>query len=164
MDENIKNRIKRMAKSMSKKRSAKDAIADVLDKDRIAEVSPDEITPNTTSAVNKSKDLDKCNCEGDCDCECDSPKDDLEKGEKVIKDILSKFEAISKAYLAKMELKKGKMASMGERKTVEIYDKAKKGYRDTKSPFSNMKTRKMDEKEKNIKNKTKEQPLAASEK
>mgnify|MGYP006928176880 CR=1 FL=1 len=108
MDQHIKNRIQKMAKSMSnsvKKAKASSVIADVLDKDNVAEVSPDEVAPNKSGVLTKSKGKKKLEkCGDDKDCGCGKPAD-FEKGEKFVKDLLTKFESISSAYLKKKEIK-----------------------------------------------------------
>lgn len=105
MDKYIKTKIEKLVKSMQKsvkKVKEENVIKDVLDADRIAEVSPDDIAANKTGTLNKGKEKDLEKCSDDPDCECNE-EDNIKKGEDFITDILSKFEVISNAYLKKQE-------------------------------------------------------------
>jgi len=90
MNDSLKEKIETLTKSMYrnvkkaknkhiKKVKEKDAIKDLFDKDRVAEMSPDDVPANKTSTLNKGK--------------------SIEKHEEFVFDFLNKFEKISKAYL-----------------------------------------------------------------
>lgn len=93
--------LKEMKKAIKKVRE-KNAVEDVLDSDRHAEMSPDSI-PSAGGSVMEKKKKD-CNCkresEEDCECEETAPMD---KTEEVVKSIMDNFKRISDAYLAKKE-------------------------------------------------------------
>ena len=172
MDKYIENRVQKLVEKMEKglkskgKNLAEKVVDEVLDGDSIAETPEDKLAPDSSSAVNKSqkkkmekcKDVDDC----DCDCECDESPAELEKGEKLIKDIISKFEVISKAYLAKME--KNRMATRDElapkRKQKQLEEKQKQ-IRESMKPWKNAKLESPPE-ERNINNITPEMKRVAS--
>tara|TARA_R100000951_G_scaffold112718_1_gene113470 strand:- start:2422 stop:2964 length:543 start_codon:yes stop_codon:yes gene_type:complete len=84
MDDKLKGKVSTLVKSMYKnvqksKVKTKDVIEDVLDEDRIAEISPDDVAPNKSGTLKKGK--------------------EIKKGEDFVADFLNKFEKISKAYL-----------------------------------------------------------------
>jgi len=89
MDKYLKAKAEKLAKSMykstkkaklSQETKSKTPIEDVLDDNELAEVDPDELTPNTTGTMTK--------------------------GDKFVKNILNKFEEISLAYLKKQKKSK----------------------------------------------------------
>lgn len=91
--------LKEMKKAVKKVRK-KNAIDDVLDSDRVAEMSD---TPSGTEGVMRKKKED-CNCKGeskeDCECEEAAPMD---KAEEIVKSIINNFKKISDIYLEKKE-------------------------------------------------------------
>jgi hypothetical protein len=99
MDKN--NILKEMKKAVKKVRK-KNAIEDVLDNNRVAEMSADSIE-NSKQGVMSKKD-EECNCKGEKDCECDSD-DVIHKTEYLVKSIINNFKNISDFYLAKKENK-----------------------------------------------------------
>jgi hypothetical protein len=67
MDKDIKNRVDRLVKSMYKafeKASKKDVVADVMDSNRLSQVSPDAVAAPKGGTLNKAKKLDKRCWEG----------------------------------------------------------------------------------------------------
>ena len=145
MDKYIENRVQKLVEKMEKglkskgKNLAEKVVAEVLDGDSIAETPEDKLAPDSSSAVNKSqkKKMEKCKDVDDCDCECDESPAELEKGEKLIKDIISKFEVISKAYLAKMEMKKGITQVAKPEQLAEL--RQKKQLKERMTPWKNAK-------------------------
>lgn len=97
-----KNNILKSMKKAIKKVKEKNAIEDVLDSDRYAEMSSDSIPASRGGVMEKKK--EDCNCKGeseeDCECEEAAPMD---KAEEVVKSIMNNFKKISDAYLAKKE-------------------------------------------------------------
>lgn len=107
MDKYLEERIGKLKKSLYKniqKASKKDVIKDVLDSDNIAKISPDSVAPDKGSVVKKNKD-EECECEDKKKCECEEAapleKPGMHKSEKVARDILDNFKAISDVYLKK---------------------------------------------------------------
>lgn len=122
MDDFLKNRVQKLVKAMKSKVRHKNAVEDVLDANRIAEMGHDSIPPNKTPAV-LNKDDDECDCKDKDKCECDeiAPCDDeIEKAEKFVKSVLKNFKVISDAYIQKLE--KGRMATDAEKRQLG-YDK-----------------------------------------
>jgi len=94
MDKDISNKIEDLVKSMYKTVKAlkkKNALEDVLDEDRVAEVDPDLVPADRTGSLNKKK------------------KEEVKKTEDFVKSVMDNFEVISKAYMmekAKIDTKK----------------------------------------------------------
>ena len=109
MDSYLKQKVEELVKSMkSKVVEHKDAIDDLVDPNRIAEMGANSVATNRTSAVlqRNEDEEEECNCKGEKDCECDkvAPADDeMEKAEKFIKSVIKNFKAISEAYIQKKE-------------------------------------------------------------
>jgi flagellar motility protein MotE (MotC chaperone) len=90
--------LKQMKNAVNKVRE-KNAVDDVLDSDRIAEMASDSV-PSSKQGVMSKKDED-CNCKGEEGCECDDAQ--MDKAEQVVKSIIDNFKKISNAYMAKKE-------------------------------------------------------------
>lgn len=133
MDKEFDEKIKKMVKSMYKtvqNMKQKDAISDVLDKDKIAQMSPDSIPSGKTGALNKNKekmkkDMKKFLALGGTQTSGQNPTSSTSQGkppppapgtsiadqigfgknEIFVKDMMKNFEKISKAYLEKMNKK-----------------------------------------------------------
>jgi hypothetical protein len=120
MDDFLKDRADKLIKSMYKAVMEKSVPKDVFDSDKIANVNPDEVAVGASSAMKKKKDED-CDCKDKNDCECEdiAPVDDeMEKREKFVKSVMDSFKAVSNAYLKKMELEKGRMATNREMQPI----------------------------------------------
>lgn len=111
MDSYLKQKVEELVKSMkSKVVEHKDAIEDLVDPNRIAEMGANSVATNRTSAVlQRNEDEEECKCKGEKDCECDKTDDEMEKAEKFVKSIMDSFKEISSAYLKKMEMEKAKV-------------------------------------------------------
>lgn len=100
----------------------KNAIEDVMDSNRVAEIPLDEIPSGKSGVIQKSK---ECECEKeekDCDCE-----EKIDKKKDLIKNITKNFRIISEAYLEKMESKYPKLPESPDfDKLKEETDKRKK--------------------------------------
>ena len=174
MNKKIENKVQALVKSMYKsvKKSTEEGIiADLMDSDRIAEISPDDVPKSKSGTLNKTK---KKKEESEDECL-------VEKGENFMKSFVEGFEAISKAYLEKDEfkgssrkdIKKEIRARADRRKTDKLSDKLTADLEnDTKNEHPKRERRLKDREAK--KEPTKEQaipssknleyPMAASEK
>lgn len=108
MDSYLKQKVEKLVKSMkSKVVEHKDAIEDLADPNRIAEMGANSVATNRTSAVlQRNEDEEECKCKGEKDCECDkvAPVDDeMEKAEEFIKSVIKNFKTISEFYIQKKE-------------------------------------------------------------
>lgn len=106
MDKDLQERIDRLVKSV--KNIKENAIKDVLDGDRVAEVDPDDVGANTGPVMNK----EECECEGnskeECECEeelTEEEKKSIKKTEEVAKTIMEGLKAVKEAYFKKKNKK-----------------------------------------------------------
>lgn len=113
MNKEIDEKIKKMVKSMYKtvqNMKEKDAISDVLDKDRIAEMSPDSIPSGKSGILNKNKEKMKKDMKKDVSnlLGIDPSQGEnmsVNKNEEFVKDLMKSFTKISSAYIEKMSKK-----------------------------------------------------------
>jgi hypothetical protein len=77
--------LKSLYKNVNKLKQKKNAIEDVLDSNRMAEVNPDDVPTGSSGILNKAK------------------KEEVKKNEEIAQKLLKNLETISKAYKSKME-------------------------------------------------------------
>jgi hypothetical protein len=77
--------LKSLYKNVNKLKQKKNAIEDVLDSNRTAEINPDDIPAGSSGILNKAK------------------KEEVKKNEEIAQKLLKNLETISKAYKSKME-------------------------------------------------------------
>lgn len=97
-----KNKALQEMKKAIKRVRKKNAIDDVLDNNRYAEMSSDSEPGSKTGVMEKKQDCDcKDKSKEDCECEEAAPMDKNE----IVKSIINNFKKISEAYLEKKEKK-----------------------------------------------------------
>ena len=77
--------LKSLYKNVKRLKQKKNAIEDVLDSNRTAEINPDDIPAGSSGILNKAK------------------KEEVKKNEEIAQKLLKNLETISKAYKLKME-------------------------------------------------------------
>ena len=77
--------LKSLYKNVNRLKQKKDAIEDVLDSNRTAEINPDDVPTGSSGILNKAK------------------KEEVKKNEEIVDKLLKNLETISKAYKLKME-------------------------------------------------------------